>query len=170
MVRIFKERAIKVEFSPDRFGGITGRPINRAHCRKFAAHIKEMTGRADSSVYFQSGADELADIIPPRRLSELSAGWSATCLIDPETYGNLLGWDAHLVDLWPQRPGVPAMNDSRYTVALEYIGQAKPRWVARFCGNWLSWRKSQRSAWSDCQDHKQARETQLTAGSASDEN
>jgi hypothetical protein len=103
MARIYKDRAIKVEFWPDRFGGITGKPVNRAHCRKFAMHMKEMTGRADSSVYFQSGGDELEGVIPDRRLSELNRGRSVTCMVDPETYGNLLGWDADRVDLWPQR-------------------------------------------------------------------
>lgn len=102
-MKVFRNRCIKVEFSRDRFGGITGEPVNRAHARKFADHIKEFTGRADASVYFQDGADELADIIPPRRLRELENGWPVVCLLDPETYGHMLGWDAYLVDLWPER-------------------------------------------------------------------
>jgi hypothetical protein len=54
-------------------------------------------------------------------------------------------------------------RDGRYSVALEYIGQAKPRWVARFCGDWLDWRKSERAAWATCDEHAQHRQTQLTA-------
>lgn len=65
--------------------------------------MKDMTGRADASVYFQNGAEELADIIPARRIAELENGWAVVCLMDSETYGNLLGWDAYLVDLWPTR-------------------------------------------------------------------
>jgi hypothetical protein len=29
------------------------------------------------------------------------------------------------------------MVDNRYTCNLEYCGQAEPRWVVRFCGEWV---------------------------------
>lgn len=28
--------------------------------------------------------------------------------------------------------------DKRYSFTPEYVGHAKPRWVARFCGQWIS--------------------------------
>jgi hypothetical protein len=28
-------------------------------------------------------------------------------------------------------------RDNRYTVTLEYCGEEKPRYIARFCGDWL---------------------------------
>jgi len=38
------------------------------------------------------------------------------------------------------------MTDKRYTIAREYCGYDTPRWVARFCGDWLGQSKSRQGA------------------------
>lgn len=38
------------------------------------------------------------------------------------------------------------MRDPRYTIAREYCGYDTPRWVARFCGDWLGQSKSRQGA------------------------
>lgn len=43
--------------------------------------------------------------------------------------------------------------DKRYTVSLEYCGYAKPRYVARFCGDWLGQRETKTDAWELCQQY-----------------
>jgi len=32
----------------------------------------------------------------------------------------------------------PIKSDQRYTVTLEWCGDAKPRYIARFCGEWIA--------------------------------
>lgn len=34
----------------------------------------------------------------------------------------------------------PVSSDSRYTVAREFCGHAEPRFVVRFCGDWVGQR------------------------------
>ncbi len=31
----------------------------------------------------------------------------------------------------------PVSSDRRFTIAREYCGEATPRWVLRFCGEWV---------------------------------
>jgi hypothetical protein len=31
----------------------------------------------------------------------------------------------------------PIANDKRYSIALEYCGYVKRRWIVRFCGGWI---------------------------------
>lgn len=101
MGKVFKERQIKVMFERDRFGGVTAQPVSWEHCEKFADHMAEMGNARDCSAYFQNG-DEVAEFIPPRKYRELEQGYSVVCMMTSELYGNLLGWDASNVDLWPE--------------------------------------------------------------------
>lgn len=39
-----------------------------------------------------------------------------------------------------------AKVDGRYTIALEWCGQARRRWVTRFCGEWVGQRGSRPAA------------------------
>jgi hypothetical protein len=36
--------------------------------------------------------------------------------------------------------------DERYSVRLEYCGYATPRWVARFCGDWIGQAETEEGA------------------------
>jgi hypothetical protein len=51
----------------------------------------------------------------------------------------------------------PVRSDARYTVAKEYCGQAAPRWVARFCGEWLGQSISRNTAVMLCIGHSARR-------------
>lgn len=48
----------------------------------------------------------------------------------------------------------PVKSDSRYTVRKEYCGHAEPRFVARFCGEWIGQSKFYTSAVALCVGHK----------------
>lgn len=48
-------------------------------------------------------------------------------------------------------------TDKRYTVRREYCGYDTPRWVARFCGEWLGQDKRQSGADALCAAHAQER-------------
>ena len=46
-------------------------------------------------------------------------------------------------------------KDKRYTQDLEWCGQATPKYIARFCGEWISWHDTKAEALKACQDHYQ---------------
>lgn len=48
-------------------------------------------------------------------------------------------------------------QDKRYSVALEFCGYETPRYVARFCGDWISSHRMETEAWTAGQVHKDAR-------------
>lgn len=93
---------IKVTASPDRMGNITVTPVSLRHCAKYAAHMKGMTGSADSSVFIQEGgpAEEFLEELRPAKRRDIEAGWDVTFLVDPWIFGHWLGWSAEEVDLW----------------------------------------------------------------------
>ena len=41
----------------------------------------------------------------------------------------------------------------RYVVRLEFCGQSEPRYVARFCDDWLGQMITEPAAWQLAQDH-----------------
>ncbi len=43
--------------------------------------------------------------------------------------------------------------DRRWQIALEYCGYAKPRYVARFCGDWLGQSVTRQGALAICRKH-----------------
>lgn len=45
-------------------------------------------------------------------------------------------------------------TDRRYKVAREYCGQARPAYVARFCGQFLTSAATDWQAWLECAAHK----------------
>ena len=45
-------------------------------------------------------------------------------------------------------------TDRRYSVAPEYCGQARPAYVARFCGQFLGHAPADWQAWLLCAEHK----------------
>lgn len=45
------------------------------------------------------------------------------------------------------------LRDKRYAVALEFCGYPEPRWVARFCGEFIGQSRFQASAWMLCAGH-----------------
>lgn len=48
-------------------------------------------------------------------------------------------------------------TDRRYTVAKEFAGQAKPQFVARFCGEWIGAAGREAGAWLLAGTHKHGR-------------
>lgn len=44
-------------------------------------------------------------------------------------------------------------KDARYSVQLEWCGYAQPKFVARFCGDWLGWRDTREEARQLCKEH-----------------
>ena len=51
----------------------------------------------------------------------------------------------------------PIQSDSRYTVAREFCGHDKPRFVARWCGDFIASRSDYPAAVLCCVTHKAAR-------------
>lgn len=47
------------------------------------------------------------------------------------------------------------MTDKRYNIAREYCGYDTPRWVVRFCGDWIGQSASQQTARDLAQAHAQ---------------
>ena len=45
-------------------------------------------------------------------------------------------------------------TDGRYSVTLEYTGQSKPQYVARFCGDAIGFFNLEARAWMACAEHK----------------
>ena len=45
------------------------------------------------------------------------------------------------------------LADARYTIAREYCGYSSPRWVARFCGEWIGQDKFKSGAVMHCIAH-----------------
>lgn len=43
--------------------------------------------------------------------------------------------------------------DARYSVTLEWCGQSRPMWIARFCGDWLGKAACRSAALAICQAH-----------------
>jgi len=56
--------------------------------------------------------------------------------------------------------------DKRYSIAKEYCGYAKPRWVARFCGEWIGQGEHKSDALMLCIAHADKREREILALSA----
>lgn len=54
------------------------------------------------------------------------------------------------------------MPDKRYSIALEYCGYAKRRWVVRFCGEWIGTGKNRADAEAIARQHTAARTLALT--------
>jgi hypothetical protein len=52
-------------------------------------------------------------------------------------------------------------GDSRYRVAREWCGYSKPRWVARFCGEWLGQSEHRADALMMCLAHCDKRNRDL---------
>lgn len=48
--------------------------------------------------------------------------------------------------------------DKRYTVTREWCGQARPMWIARFCGDWIGKGEHKSDATMLCLAHSDARE------------
>jgi hypothetical protein len=53
--------------------------------------------------------------------------------------------------------------DPRYTVALEFCGYRKQRWVARFCGEWLGSSTTRAFAVAICEDNQAGEAKAATA-------
>jgi hypothetical protein len=51
------------------------------------------------------------------------------------------------------------MTDKRYNIAREYCGHDTPRWVARFCGEWVGQHKTQQGARDIAIEHATERKT-----------
>jgi hypothetical protein len=47
--------------------------------------------------------------------------------------------------------------DSRYTIAMEYCGYAEPRYVVRFCGQWVGQSANRSDARQIAESHNRAR-------------
>ena len=55
------------------------------------------------------------------------------------------------------------LKDRRYSIAREHCGYAKPRWVARFCGDWVGQGEHQSDAVMICIAHADKREAAISA-------
>lgn len=49
------------------------------------------------------------------------------------------------------------MPDQRYNIAREYCGYDTPRWVVRFCGDWVGQNASRESAKAMAEEHAETR-------------
>jgi hypothetical protein len=56
----------------------------------------------------------------------------------------------------------PIKSDQRYSVALEWTGHEKPKWVVRFCGQWVDSSAFCASAVAMAVVSKSARDNELT--------
>jgi hypothetical protein len=57
--------------------------------------------------------------------------------------------------------GNPIKGDSRYAIAREFCGYSKPRYVARFCGDWIGQGETRVDAIMLCLAHSDRRERAL---------
>jgi hypothetical protein len=55
------------------------------------------------------------------------------------------------------------MKDRRYSIAREYCGHPKPRWVVRFCDLWIDHAGTRRAALIIAQDHQRRRLAAISA-------
>lgn len=53
----------------------------------------------------------------------------------------------------PRQPSRRLLRDGRYTIAPEYSGAPAPRFVARFCGDWLGSAVSRTGALAIAEGH-----------------
>lgn len=56
---------------------------------------------------------------------------------------------------------ISPLTDARYTIALEYCGCQEPRWVARFCGDWVGQDKYKSGAIMLCVAYADKREMEV---------
>jgi hypothetical protein len=56
------------------------------------------------------------------------------------------------------------MTDKRYTIAREYCGYDTPRWVARFCGDWIGQAPHRQGAQALAEEHDDLRKIEMTVG------
>ncbi len=54
------------------------------------------------------------------------------------------------------------LSDSRYTIAKEFCGYPKPRWVTRFCGEWVGQGERKSDAVMLYIAHSDARQREMT--------
>lgn len=94
MAKVHRDRTMLVTVTMDRMGCITARPMSRVWRKKFAAHMKDMTGRRYSSAFFQGDYETPETITGHRYYKELEKGWPVTMRIDPWEFGQWLGYDA----------------------------------------------------------------------------
>lgn len=53
--------------------------------------------------------------------------------------------------------------DNRYTITREYCGHPEPRYIARFCGEWLGQSYNKSDAERIAADHAEARQKAMDA-------
>lgn len=51
----------------------------------------------------------------------------------------------------------PALPDRHYSVSPEFCGETKPKFVARFCDDWVGKANTEREAIELCVDYEQRR-------------
>lgn len=54
---------------------------------------------------------------------------------------------------YPLHPGTNH-RDHRYSIAREYCGDPKPRWIARFCDTWIDDASTRARALKICERHQ----------------
>lgn len=91
--------SILVEADMDRIGNVVVTPVSSRVRRRYEKYMKEMTGRADASAFFQEGdaASDFLEDFPAQHRRSLESGWSVRFKVDPWVFGHWLGWDAHNV-------------------------------------------------------------------------
>lgn len=89
-----------VTFSQDSMGNIHAAPVSAAHQARFAEHCAQFHPGHDGSAFIQEAQPEdLAGILPPRRINELFEGYNVRVRMSAWDYGHLLGYDAHYVEV-----------------------------------------------------------------------
>jgi hypothetical protein len=79
-------------------GNVHATPDNVKYRKKIAAHMKEMTGHADYSVFIQEAdEDAIAEDFnfTPSQMRDLKAGYSMCKQVDDWTFLHYYGWDCH---------------------------------------------------------------------------
>jgi hypothetical protein len=94
-------RTIIVEVSQNRMGSIIVEPICESHRLAYAAHMREMTGRAtfQADIPEHCAGEFINEYCPKWHRAELRKGYSVRFRLDPWVFGHMLGYDAHEVSL-----------------------------------------------------------------------
>jgi len=97
-----------LKVTENRYGHLEVEPVSERVRRKFARHLAQFTHpdefheKEAGTLYLQSEElryDFFDRCVPPRKARDIRAGWPTVVNVDPETYGYLLGWDCHLVEV-----------------------------------------------------------------------
>jgi len=93
---------IQVEAYRNREGDLLVRPVSTIYARKYAEHMRDMTGTPSFEAFFGADTAAQAEILskfPQQARERLEQGWPVRFKVEAWTFGHWLGYDAHEVSL-----------------------------------------------------------------------